>query len=421
MKQIIWLFFLAAALFALCLPADKGHAVEYSLGVEVFEGVFRENNFTDASTATLDYDETYNILGVYPDIHLDLNDYFMAYALAEVEWFYSWDAESTADENDVNATMADIFVNFRRGGVTLDVGLQPFVMGKGRVFYSDEPGISIRYDRWQRVYLKASGLRVFDHSSMAMLSVGYRPGFLESVEILSGWYHDADDSMAELYQPFYEDVILKSAGDFFYAGVQADFFVRDFYISGLMMQQFGSARLDDGMDRRDFDLSAYLMDLEVNYNISGQLTVGAFLFSANGDNSPTTGNLHAFMSPMPFNPTTTIFFNGGFERYNIEDALVLGGVTWDGVTAPGIKIEYQPCKKVVTKLVTAALFPRNGLTDTGEWYGVETDMRVSYEFYQNHQLFFEAGFLYHGRYFEKAYGFRPDNATRLVGGLNFVF
>ena len=421
MKKIMLLFFLGTAVFIIWLPADSGHALEYTLGAEVFEGLFVEDNYLDASTATFDYDETYNILGVYPEVYLNFNSSFKVFALVELEWFHTWDAEIAEDENDIDATMANMFINYSKAGFTLDAGLQPFAVGRGVVFYSDEPGVSIRYDGWRRVYIKGEGLRVFDHSSMATLAVGYKPGFLESVEIVGAWYHDADDGIAELYQPFYEDTTLESSGDLFWTGLQAEFFVYDLYISALMMQQFGSVELDDGTDLSDFDISAYLVDLEAGYNISGQLSVGVFFFSASGDSSPMAGNLHAFMSPMPFNPRTSIFFNGGFARYDIEEAVLLGGVTWDGVSAPGIRFEYQPNYKVDVKLVGAMLFPQSELFDSARWYGWEADMRVSYEFYKPHQLFVEAGLLTHGNYFEKLYGIQPDHSARVVTGFSLVF
>lgn len=262
---------------------------------------------------------------------------------------------------------------------------------------------------------------MFDHSSMATLTVGYQPGFLESVEIVGAWYHDADNKIAELYRPFYETKTLESNGHLFWAGLQADFFVGDLYISGSMMHQFGEIRLNSCENRFDFDVSAYLMDLEAGYNISKKITAAVFFFSAGGDSSPTEEKVHAFISPMPFNPRTAIFFNGGFERYDIEDDVLLGGVTWDGVSAPGIRIEYQPNRKIEVELTAAALFPQNELFDTGQWYGLEADARGSYTFYQNHQLFLEAGILRQGGYFDTVYGFRPDDAVRIAGGLHFVF
>ena len=180
-------------------------------------------------------------------------------------------------------------------------------------------------------------------------------------------------------------------------------------------------KINQGAGGMDFDVSAYLIDLELNYNISSQCSAGTFVFMSSGDHSPKKGNLNAFMSPMPFNQRTSIFFNGGFERYDIEEAVLLGGVTWDGVIAPGVQFEYQPNSKIVTELVAALLFPEGDLFNTDAWYGWEVDARVSYEFYQNHLLFAEAGFLDHGNFFKKKYGFQPDSATRFVAGMRLAF
>lgn len=154
MKQRIRLFFLTTAVFAVCFPANNGYAFDYQFGAEVFEGVFKEDNFTDESEAFFDYDATYNIFAVYPDAYINFNDNFNAYALAELEWFYSWDDQSADDKSDLDATLANIFLNYTGAGLAVDVGLVPFSLGKGVVFYSDEPGIAIRYDGWQRTYFK---------------------------------------------------------------------------------------------------------------------------------------------------------------------------------------------------------------------------------------------------------------------------
>ncbi|MBC2714375.1 MAG: hypothetical protein HF978_03615 [Desulfobacteraceae bacterium] len=417
MKQKISLMIIPAALYIIFFTVC-GHAFEYQFGAEVFEGLFKEDNFLDEDSGTFDYDETYNILGLYPEGYVDFGGNISGYALGELEWFHSWDAE---DKNDLDGQLTDVFLSYYASGFSVDVGLQPFVVGKGVVTYSDEPGIAFRYDGWTDTYINGDVFRIFGNSPMVKMAFGYMPGFLETVEIIGAWYHDADDRIAELFEPFYEDADLESSGHLFWIGGQADFFVRDVYVSCLMMQQFGSVEIDDGAGGLDLDVSAYLIDLELNYNISRQLSAAAFVFTASGDHSPKMGNLNAFMSPMPFNQRTVIFFNGGFERYDIEEAILLGGVTWDGVIAPGVKFEYHPNLKIITELVAAMMFPEGDLFDTDTWYGWEADTRLSYEFYQNHKLFVEAGIFTHGNFFKQKYGFRPDPATRVVAGMSLIF
>jgi len=422
-KHVSPLIIIPAALCILFFT-PYGYAFEYQFDVEIFEGLFKEDNYLDEAAGTFDYDETYNILGLYPECTIDFGGNISGYALGELEWFYSWDAADQydqSDENDQEAKLSDVFLSYSLSGFSVDVGLQPFLVGKGIVFYGDEPGIAFRYDAWKDTYIKGDIFQIFDNSTMAKMTFGYVPGFWESVEIIGAWYHDADDRIAELYEPFYENADLESSGHLFWVGGQADFFVDNMFVSCLMLHQFGSVEIDDGSGGPDLDVSAYLIDLELNYNISSQFSAGAFVFTASGDRNPMKGSLNAFISPMPFNQRTVIFFNGGFERYDIEEAVLLGGVTWDGVIAPGVKFEYQPNLKIVTELVVALLFPQGDLFNTDVWYGWEADARLSYEFYQNHKLFVEAGIFEHGDFFKNKYGFQPDPATRVVAGISLIF
>lgn len=417
MKQKNKLILVTAGLL-LIFFAVRGYPFEYRVGAEVFEGLFWEDNYLDESGGTFDYDETYNILGLYPECYIDFGGSITGYALGELEWFHSWDAE---DENDLDSRLANVFLNYSGSGFSATAGRQLFEVGKGVVLYSDEPGIAISYDGWENFYFKGDMYRVFDRSPMAKMAFGYVPGFLESVEFVGAWYRDRDDRIGELFESLDEDADLDSSGNLFWVGGQGDFFVYDMFVSFLVMHQFGSVEIEEAVLDTHLDVSAYLIDLELNYNVSGELSTAAFVFTASGDRSPESGSLNAFLSPMPFNRRTVIFFNGGFERYDIDEEIQLGGVTWDGVIAPGIKIEYQPDAKIITELVVALLFPEGDLFDTAAWYGWETDTRLSYEFYPGQRIFVEAAVFSHGNFFKQKYGFRPDPATRLVAGIDLIF
>ena len=426
-SKIIILFLFVAA--GILLPAVWCRAFEYQFGAELFAGVFREANYTDVFNpvgvdlvgvdSAVNDDLTFAVFGVYPDVSVQLFDTVSAFALGETEWVYVKD--TLYEESDFHATMANLFISYGGKGLSVDAGLQSFAIGRGVVFYSDEPGISMRYDGARRVYVKGDGYRVFDHSTMGSVSMGYRPGFLERVEVMAAWFRDGDDGVAKLFQAFYDENDLKSRGNLFWAGVEADIFVRDFYVTGLFMHQCGSVEIDAGADRLDFDVSAWLADIEINRNFFSQLTAGVFFFGASGDASPRSGTLHAFMSPMPFNPRTLVFFGGGFERYDVTDAVELGGVTWDGVIVPGIRLEYEPADQVIGELTVAVLFPQEDLLEWDNWYGWEADLRVNYRFYADHKVFAGAGIFTHGNYFEEIYGFRPNPAVRVDAGVSFMF
>ena len=97
------------------------------------------------------------------------------------------------------------------------------------------------------------------------------------------------------------------------------------------------------------------------------------------------------------------------------------GVTWDGVIAPGLSLEYLPLPEIDTKLVIALLYPEGGLFDQDAWYGWEVDTRMAYTFYEDCKFFIEAGIFKHGNYFKEAYGYQPDPAIRAVAGIDMMF
>lgn len=402
-------------------PPGSCHALEYQGFVEVFEGLFYENKYLDQGTGTFDYDETYLVTGLYPEVHVDSSNGISAHASGELEWIHSWDAE---DENDLTFEMANIYLAYSISNGFVQAGLQSFSGGRSMIYDTDEPGVSLGWDIQNNLYLRGEAFRIFDHSPMAKLTLGYEPGFLETLEIFGAWYHDADDRIADLYASFDpESHISGSSAHLFWIGGQADVFIGDFYVCFLGAHEFGSVETTDsyGQNRPDMDVAAYLIDFEVNYNFSTNFSAAGFVFSASGDDRPETGNLNAFISPMPFNRRTAIFFNGGYERYDIEEAVMPGGVTWEGVVSPGIRMEYQLHPKVLSELTAAVMYPEGDLFDQDEWYGWETDIRLSWRFYQNHWLFLEAGRFTHGEFFKEKQGFRPDPATRMAAGARFLF
>ena len=417
-QQVKILFLACAFIFS----PDAGFALEYRTGWAFFDAFFKENNYLysqpDAESGTLITDDTYAILGVYPYIGLDFNEHFSAYFQAGFDWTHSWEAE---DSEDWDADVIGAAMSYASSAFSTDVGVQPFRPGKGLISYGDEPGISFQFNGWDRAYIKGDVFEVLETSPMAMLTLGYRPGFLETVEVFGAGFHDADDGMADLFTPFSDDVDITTTGNLFWAGAAADVFIGKAYVSGMWIQQFGAVDMDRPAVSDELEVSAFLMDMEISYPLLQAVSASVFLFAASGDSQPLDDHLTAFVSPMPFNDRTAIFFNGGFARYDVEERVTLGGVTWNGVVAPGVGLDYQPYPEIVTNLTVALLFPENDSFSREDWYGWETDARVAYEFYPNQKVFFEAGILSHGNYWKERVGYRPDPSTRLVAGLDLFF
>lgn len=404
------------------LAPDAGFGFEYRFGWAFFDGLFKETNYLDSQILpladTLETDDTYAILGAYPNVAVAFNDHFSAFFQAGLEWTHSWDA---ADGDDWDADVIAAAVGYSSGTVSADIGVQAFRPGRGLITHSDEPGVSVRLDPWDPIYIKGEVFQVMDASPLAVLTLGYRPGFLETVEIFGAGYHDADEDLSAVFAPFMDGADVATSADLYWVGAAAEVFIQKAYLTGLWIGQFGRVTpegpgLPDGMD-----VAAFLVDLEMRYPMMDNLSAAVFLFASNGDSRPLDDRLTVFVSPMPFNDRTAIFFNGGFARFDVEKRMTLGGVTWDGVIAPGIGLDYEPLPKIAMRLKSALLFSENGSWDRESRYGWETDTSVRYEFYPDQQLFFEAGVLVHGDYWKARTGFRPDPSTRLAAGLELVF
>lgn len=396
--------------------------LEYRTGWAFFDAFFKETNYlktaSDTGSDPLMTDDTYAILAAYPYVGLDFNAHFSAYFQAGFEWTHSWDAE---DSEDWDADVISAVMSYASPAFSADMGVQSFRPGKGLISYNDEPGVSFAFNGSDRVYIKGDVFQVLETSPMAMLTLGYRPGFLETVEVFGAGFHDADNAMADLFTPFFEEMNVKTSGNLFWIGAMADFFIKKAFVSGMWIQQFGTVDMDRSAVSDEMEVSAFLMDVEITSRVLAEVSASAFLFIASGDSRPVDDRLTAFVSPMPFNDRTAIFFNGGFARYDVEEKVSLGGVIWDGIIAPGIGMDYQPFPEIVTKLTAALLFPENNSISRDDWYGWETDARVTYEFYSNQKVFVEAGFLAHGKYWKERVGYRPDPSARLAAGLDLAF
>lgn len=414
------------SLFVLLTVSNETvHPFEYRFGIELFEGLFYEQNLFSESSRAFDQDDQYNILGVYPGLHLDFENNVGASVLCEIEWIHSWEAASDdrLTENETNARVANAFVGYTSPLWSADVGKMPFRVGDGKILSADAPGFSFEYGGRGRTFVKGDFLLAFDECPMAQLTWGFRPAFYETFEVTAAWFKDTENRMAELFRPWYLDTGVKSAGDLYWIGGDADFFAGDVYMSVLAFYQWGAVAVDfpnAGAGVR-MDVSAYMCDIEAVYNISDALSTGCFLFLASGDRNPLRGDVKAFLSPMPFNDRSAIFFSGGFERYDRSESFRLGGVSWAGVATPGLTFSFYDPSGFNAKLSGAMIFPDGELMDDDDWIGWETDVSLSFEYRRDCRFFAEGGMFRHGNYIQNISGIRPDPAFRFSGGVALSF
>ncbi|MEJ2661028.1 MAG: hypothetical protein P8Z73_09945, partial [Desulfobacteraceae bacterium] len=100
-----------------------------------------------------------------------------------------------------------------------------------------------------------------------------------------------------------------------------------------------------------------------------------------------------------------------------ERRLSLNGGFFGGVIAPGLTLDLESEAGLSAEATVAAFYAQQGLNDGSRWYGWEADLELSYTFFQDYILFFEAARFTHGDYYESLLNENIDPATRLSVGV----
>ncbi len=406
---------LGSLLLMLATFDKTAHSLEYRFGADVFAGLFQEKNLFSETSRAFDQDDRYSILGAYPALRLDFTDNVRGAIIGELECIHSWEAASDdrLTEDETTAGIAHAYLGYTSSSWTVDAGKLPFRIAGGRILSSEEPGASFAWSGRGKTFGRGDVFMAFDQCPMAALTWGFRPGFYETIEVTGVWFRDGENRMAELFRPWFFDANIKSSGNLYWIGGNAEFFLGDIYLTAMAFYQFGAVALDFPRAKARMDVGAYMGDVEAFYNISDTLSVSGYLFLASGDRRPLSGDVEAFLSPMPFHERSPVFFSGGFERYDQSESFRLAGVTWAGAASPGLTFSFYDSSGFSATAGAAVMFPDGELMDFDDWIGWETDVALSYEYDARRRVLVGGGMFFHGDYVRSISGVRPDPAHRL--------
>lgn len=407
------------------LPKGVALSVEYQFRTQIYELFYIENNYFDAFSGKFNRDETTNIVTVYPDLYLSSGKKVGLYLLADASWIHSWNAD---EPDEVRVELENAYASMIQNNTSIYLGLQSFQIGRGFIMESNEPGITLNTSGPGRFYASLQAARIIDTSPLVSILIGYKIGFLEQFNLFGTWFNDADNSFADMLntqdQPLWylNQAVVESKGDFFWVGTSGDFFIKDIYMSGIFIIERGNGTvvLESPYTVLDFTLSSYLLDVDFGVNLADWFSAGAFLFLSGGGQNPEKRELNLFVSPMPYNPRTAIFFNGRFNDQKRWDSLSKEGIRWSGVIAPGVTIDTQLTENFNSEITLAVFFPEEKPSSSQNWYGWEADIFLTYTIRNRHSLFFEAAFFQHGDFY-KINGYNPDVTTRFLMGIHTFF
>lgn len=390
-------------------------------------------------------DRSYNLLSLRPSLTVTAANSVSGYLAADVFWektvdayrgnLVKWDSTGgmpvdqpdTADEEDVvDADITTAYLSFKGRHVSVDLGLQPVGFGNGLIMADDTLAASIDISV-DDTYFNVKAARVMDHSPMVGLTLGYRPGHYERLEIFGIWYQDRDDTFA-YSTPFSWQVFndLSSEGDLYYMGAAAEVFVGDSLLTLVGAYQTGRYSIAyesilglSGEGRADVD--AYFADISLQRNLTDWCTVELFCFFASGDAEPTGDKLEAFVSVTPYNPRAAIFFDPDFLDVSDDQRFTYSGGFFNGVIAPGISLTFGTEKGFSAEAALIYMYAHESLEDGSQFYGWEVDVAVSYTIAKKYEFFLEAAHFEHGDYYESYLDEEVDPAMRLSFGLRAQF
>jgi hypothetical protein len=422
-------FSLALLLSALSIPAIPAlttAASQAHLELEISESYNIKKNYLhrDQLERVDDLhflrDHSYNLVNITPSLLLTAEKHLEAFFSADLFWENPVEDDHS---NGIDTELNSAFISLKGSNIRADLGFQPVLFGNGFIMADNVPAAVLHMD-FGKGYAEIKGALALDSSPLFGLTLGYRPGYFERMELFGARFSDRDDAFAASTPLIYQLLSdLNSNGTLDYYGASARRFVGNALLSVTGAIQTGQFTIWNGTRQATTDVDAWFGDISLERNFSEWLNIGIFCFYASGEQveMPLEGKLNALVSVNSYNPRAIIFFDPDFFDNDDADRLTFGGGFPGGVIAPGIQVTMIAPWGLSADAAWINFYADKELTDGARWYGWETDVEISYKFRDQYQFFVEFARFQHGDYFESRLEETVDPAMRLTVGLNAAF
>jgi len=274
-------------------------------------------------------------------------------------------------------------------------------------------------------------------SPLVSLEAAYLLSFLEELGVLFAWYHDGDDSLAQVMRavlgeaalagglptrPLYAALQLPTTqittrGDLFWVGLRGrlvfdgwslgalgvvaaggfDLRVEGLTTSGERVSRSGRATCLGGM-----------LDLDVQVDLADSFGLGAFFLYQSGETfgpdqirEGLAGRYTSFLSVYPYVTRMNLFFSGGLNENFSARTFTTSGVNGRGVLAPGLVAGWDIAPGLNAVARSALLFSQGAHLQSGSrFYGWETDLELRWAPTRWLRLSLEADYLWSGGFFD---------------------
>jgi hypothetical protein len=401
--------------------------LEEYLDLEIGESYTIQENYLDLEKGDFTRDESYNLLRVTPSISWAPEQWLHLFGSVDL----LWQNPVYDDGEQLEANLTAAYLDLSSPSVRLTAGGIPMQFGRGLIM-ADEDLAAILEVTFGKPYLELKVVRIADASPMASVGVGYRPSRFEHAELFGVWFSDRDDIIADA--PLFPGRDRSSSADIYWFGASAELFVGPALFSVVGAYQTGHFTVDGSyrsivppFEERTYsverDIAAYFCDLAVEANAAEWVSLGAFCYIASGDENIGQDDFNAYATISAYNPRLAIFFDPDFIDRDNSDQFTFGGVTRNGVVAPGITLGVEPVEAVILEASAAWLYAQEESSNGDRRYGYEVDVGMTITVLKDHEIFLQAARFEHGNFFKSRQesGASPDPAFRFVIGGRLVF
>ena len=266
---------------------------------------------------------------------------------------------------------------------------------------------------------------------------------VEYVGLTVSYFHDADDNFGTLLEPGIQELTVKmlsgnntpliheavagllgtplgSEAHIAWIGLSGNKLLGDLQLSGTVLLEVGHLRVDNprqvlaqASQKLDWqkisepvrqtitktleqfvptdktlekDTLGWAMDLQAQYLITEELSLGGFFLYLSGNDNLFLGQkddtYNSFLSVVPHITHTNLFFSGGMNETFSGRQAATAGINGRGVIAFGPNLAWQITDQISTGVKTAALFSQVESIYGGNFYGFEADVEGSWEIFE---------------------------------------
>ncbi len=417
---------------------------DYRLDVDFGDILYFQKNDLARLSDGVDFsaDSHYNLLYAAPALLLSQGKQAKFFLSGDLLWQHESynSSENEYSESSLETELTGAYLQLEGERFRTRIGIQPLQFGKGLISLDDGPALSFtaKLRRWS---VTGIGGLILDQSPIAGLTLAYRPSMFDYFslfgvwfkddetfeqlswidEIFGDWYWLDEEASAEMAVDQYRFIDLTGEADLKWIGASMELLLNQIYLTAIAAYEWGGITVNHLYSRQRKNLNAFLLDVSAANNLTPWLSLELFLFTASGSGDFSGKTIGTFVSPLPNNTRTLIFFEPSWLDRDPTETLIFGGSTYYGVVAPGMTLDLLPTNRLLLTFTWGLFYPQKTPRADRDFYGLEMDFNVNYQVNRRTNLYLETAYFSYGNFFENQLNRSLDPAVHFGTGCRIVF